>query len=172
MLSRGKLRVVGNNREDGGDSIVGGICFDDDLLVGDPVRKHRGGSESLFQSIESGTAGVGEIPDSGFPRESGERNHDGGVVVDETTIEVCEAEEGLDVFDFPRFGPLLYDFDLVFGHLKSARREDISEILDGVSVEGTFLRRGVKPMFPETSEDLVDLLLVQGQIVGVYQDIV
>ena len=36
--------------------------------------------------------------------------------MNETTVEVRETEERLDISDFPRFGPILNDLDFVLSH--------------------------------------------------------
>ena len=68
-------------------SIVGGIGFNDNRCIGNPMCKNRCCCESFLQSIESIASGIGEMPRSVLPSESGERNCDVGVVRNETTVE-------------------------------------------------------------------------------------
>ena len=58
-------------------------------------------------------------------------------------VEVGESQERLNVLDFPRFGPILDDFDLVIVHSESAWSQDIAKILDRVLVKGAFISTGI-----------------------------
>ena len=86
------------------------------------MSDHQSTSECLFISSESIPAVVGEVPQSSFPGEAGQWDDDVGVVVDESSVEIGEAEEGLDVLDFARFGPILNDLDFCGIHCKTVWR--------------------------------------------------
>jgi hypothetical protein len=43
---------VGLNRKDGAKTIIGGVSFDNDGSVVDPVGKNRGGCESGLEGFE------------------------------------------------------------------------------------------------------------------------
>jgi hypothetical protein len=60
--------------------------------------------------------------------------------MDELSVEVGKPKERLDVFHFAGYRPLLDGLDLVGSHGKAVRREDISEILHGVTVPFAFTR--------------------------------
>ena len=59
--------------------------------------------EHSFQSFKSFSSSVGEVPCGALLGESSEWYGNVGVVGDETTVEVCEAQEGLYVLNFLRF---------------------------------------------------------------------
>ena len=80
--------VRGVDGKDCTKSIVGGISFDNNRCVGNPMRKNRCCCESFLQSIESIVSGIGEMPQSVLLSESGEWNHDVGVVQNKTTVEI------------------------------------------------------------------------------------
>ena len=49
------------------------------------------------------------------------------MVVDKVTIKVSETEEGLNVFNLPRFGPFVNDLDLIFGYCQAFGLQDIAK---------------------------------------------
>ena len=55
--------------------------------------------------------------------------------MNEVLIEIGEAEEGLDVADLPRFGPILNDFDFGFIHSEAFGQEDVAEEFHHCSVK-------------------------------------
>ncbi|KIM51287.1 hypothetical protein SCLCIDRAFT_143604, partial [Scleroderma citrinum Foug A] len=116
--------------------------------------------ESLLQEVESGATVVGEFPRSVFAGKPHERNDNVGVVVDETTVEVHESEEGLNVLNFPWFWPVGNGLNFLHGHRESIGRETETEVLGGGGMELTFLRLGEEIVLSETSEDFVDMFLM------------
>jgi hypothetical protein len=78
--------------------------------------ENRSGRESIFEEVEGVTGLFGEVKGDAFVHEAGKWNDDVGIVVDESTVEVGEAEEGLDVFDLPWLGPVTDGLDLVGSH--------------------------------------------------------
>ena len=72
--------------------------------------------------------------------------------MDEMPIEVCEAEEGLDVLNLTGLRPILDGLDLLHGHNKSSRRQDISKIFYGVHMEFTLLGVGIESMSMQSSQ--------------------
>ena len=105
-----------HNREDGSESIVGGISFKDDLCIQNPMSQYQSSSEGFFECFEGVSAFGGEVPSNSFSGQTREQNHDIGVVKDESPIEVSKPEEGLNILDFAWFGPFLDGLDLVVGH--------------------------------------------------------
>jgi hypothetical protein len=92
--------------------------------------------------------------------------------MDESSVEVGEPKERLDIFHFTGYGPLLDGLDLVGSHGKAIRREDISEILHGVTVPFTFTRAWKQVVFPESPENLSNTFLMLFGGVGVHKDVV
>ena len=70
------------------------------------------------------------------------------------------------------FGPILDGLDLGRIHLQTFFQKNEAKILDGVSGEMTLVRTGIEAMFPETMEDLADMLLVFRRVIGVDEDVV
>ena len=58
-------------------------------------------------------------------------------------VEIGETQERLNVLDFPQFGPILDDFDLIIVHSESAWSQDIAKILDRVLMKGAFISTGI-----------------------------
>ncbi|KIM66587.1 hypothetical protein SCLCIDRAFT_110086, partial [Scleroderma citrinum Foug A] len=93
-----ELRIGANNGQNAGDSIVRGIGLDHKQSVRNPMNRRRTGlDKSLLQEVESRATIISEFPRSVFA---------GKPFMDETMVEVCESEEGLDVLYFPRFWPI------------------------------------------------------------------
>ena len=80
-------------------------------------------------------------------------------------IEICESEEGLHIFDFSWFRPILDDFDLVFGHSEALWRENVSEVFDGVYVEKAFVSMSVQVVLPEPLEYISNMFSVLVEVV-------
>jgi hypothetical protein len=96
-----------------------------------------------------------------------EGSGDLGVAVDELAVEVGEAKEGLNVFDFPWFQPIEDGLHFVFSHVESVGGKKVSEVFHTVPVEFAFPGIGVQAMLPESAEDFLDVLFVLGHVVGV-----
>src|SRR6266700_3626967 len=92
--------------DDAGDRIVGSICFNYDWGIGYPVSEDGGGGEGFLEQVESGAAVVSERPRYTLPGEAGQRNHNVGVLIDESPVEVCESKEGLNVLDLTGLRPV------------------------------------------------------------------
>ncbi|KAF9228949.1 hypothetical protein BS17DRAFT_690707, partial [Gyrodon lividus] len=116
--------------------------------------------------------GIVEVPGGVFPSESGEQDNNIGVVEDEATIEVGEPEEGLNVLDFPGFGPISDRLDFLWGHGQSLGGEMVAQVFDGVQVPLTFLWFGVKSVFPETPKDFLDMFFMRSHVVGINEGVV
>jgi hypothetical protein len=164
--------VSGDDRKDGSDSIVGGISLNDELSVGDPMGKDGSGGERFLQSFKGLSTVLRKVPRNAFTGEACKRNNDGGVMMNETTIEVCKTEEGLDVLDRARFGPVANDFNLVDIHLETFRRKNISEVFDGILVPLALCRICKELVQAETSENLADMFAMVGKVIGVNEDVV
>ena len=72
--------------------------------------------------------------------------------MNEPPIEVGKAKEGLNIFDLPRFQPLLDNLDFLVSHCQAEACQDTSEELNGISVPFAFICFGVGTMFPEVLE--------------------
>jgi len=74
--------------------------------------------------------------------EMGERDNNIRVVENEVSVEVGKAEEGLNVPDFLRLGPILYGLNLHLVHGESLGRENISEVFDSFRMEFALVSMG------------------------------
>ena len=92
--------------------------------------------------------------------------------MNEPPIEVGKAKEGLNVFDLPRFWPLLDNLDFLVGHCQAEVCQDISEELNGISVPFTFIHFGIETVFPKMSEQFTDVFLVLFEIVRIDEDVI
>ena len=81
------------------------------------------------------------------------------------SIEICESKEGLHIFDFSWFQPILDDFDLVFGHSEAIGRENVSEVFDGVYMEKAFVSASVQVVLPELLEYVSNMFSVLVEVV-------
>jgi hypothetical protein len=72
--------------------------------------------------LECNPAVLSELPWNSFPSKACKRNSNTGVIVNEMTVEIGEAEEGLNILDFPRLGPILDDLDFSGVHGETFRR--------------------------------------------------
>ena len=71
------------------------------------MSKDWGRSESKFKLIECISALLGEISGEAFACEPSEWDSDGRISINKSLVKVCKTEEGLDVADFARFGPIV-----------------------------------------------------------------
>ena len=99
------------------------------------MSKDWGRSESEFKLIECISALLGEIPGEAFVCEPSEWDSDGRISINKSSVKVCKTEEGLDVADFARFGPILNAFDFVISHGETLGREHVTEVFDQGCVE-------------------------------------
>src|SRR6266571_5103342 len=116
---RVEMTIFGGDGEDCREGIVRGISFDDDRSVRDPVSKYWGSGECFFEYVEGFAGLLGELIRDLFTSETSEGDHNIGVIENETSIEVGETEEGLNILDFPWLGPILYNLNLCLVHGES-----------------------------------------------------
>ena len=99
------------------------------------MSKDWGRRESEFKLIECILALLGEIPGEAFVHKPSKWDSDGRISVNKFLVEVRKTEEGLDVADFARFGPILNAFDFVISHGETLGREHVTEVFDRGCVE-------------------------------------
>ncbi|KIK20365.1 hypothetical protein PISMIDRAFT_105964, partial [Pisolithus microcarpus 441] len=81
------------------------------------------------------------------------------VVIDKATVEVGNAQEGLNVLHFTRFRPVSDGLNLILGHKES-------EVFDGLGVELTLLWFGIETVLPESAKNLTNMFFVVFYIIG------
>ena len=163
-----ELRIDANNGQNASDGIVRGVGLDHKRSVRNPMSEDRSRSEGLLQEVESRVTVIGEFPRSVFAGEPHKRNNNVGVVVDESTVEVCESKEGLDVLNFLQFWPVGNGLDFLCRHRESIGRKTETEVLGGGGMELTFLWLGKEIVLVEALEDFVDVFLMGLKVFGVY----
>src|SRR5882672_8725929 len=87
-------------------------------------------------------------------------------------VEVGETEEGLNVFDFLGFRPILDNLDLVWGHGEAFGRQHISKVFTGSDMELAFVCIGKKSVSAELSEYFPNMSFVLGNFVGIDEDVI
>ncbi|KIO07371.1 hypothetical protein M404DRAFT_136629, partial [Pisolithus tinctorius Marx 270] len=110
--------------------------------------------EGILQAEESGAALLGKVPRSTLSHEASEWNDDVGVVINESSIEICETKERLDVLHLLRLRPVTDCLNHLSGHGETRGRKNITEVLDGVGVKLTLLWLGIKTMLSKAVEYL------------------
>src|SRR5882724_3925795 len=116
-----QVTIGSRNGKDRSECIVRGISLDCDLSVWDPMGKDQSCCESLFKCFKGGMALIGEMPGVTLAGKMREQNCDFGISVNEMTVEIGKAEEGLNVLDFLWNWPILDDLDFVQGHGEAIR---------------------------------------------------
>src|SRR5882724_2377764 len=114
--NRVKIAIGSRNGKDSGECIVRGVSLDCNLSVRDPMGKDWSCGESLFKCFKSGMALIREMPWGTLAGKMREQDCDFGISIDEMTVEIGKAEEGLNVLDFSWNWPILDDLDFVRGH--------------------------------------------------------
>src|SRR5467141_2017244 len=115
---------------------------------------------------------IGKVPGGTLAGKMHKRNCDFRISINETTVEVGETKEGLNILDFPRFGPILDNLDLVWGHGEAFGRQHVSEVFAGSDVELAFVCMGKKSISTESSEYFPNMSFVLRNVVGIDEDVV
>ena len=124
--------------KDTGNCIVGGIGFDDEGRIGLIVGKNGSCCEDYFEGVERTLTLLGKVPRGILSDEPSEGNHDVGVIINESTVEVGEAQKGLDILYLSGLRPVADGLDFVLGHRQSRGCETVPEVLHRFQVELTF----------------------------------
>ncbi|KIN99891.1 hypothetical protein M404DRAFT_153794, partial [Pisolithus tinctorius Marx 270] len=101
-----------------------------------------------------------KVPRSTLSCEVSEWNDDVGVVINESSVEICKTKEGLDVSHLPWLRPVMDCLNLLSRHGETGGRKNITEVLNGVRVELTLLWLGIKTMLSKVVEYLFYMLAV------------
>ncbi|KIN96867.1 hypothetical protein M404DRAFT_162045, partial [Pisolithus tinctorius Marx 270] len=118
------------------------------------VSENGSRAEGILQAEESGVALLGKVPRSTLSHEASEWNDDVGVVINESSVEVCETKERLDVSHLPRLRPVADCLNLLSGHGETGGRKNITKVLDRVRVKLALLWLGIKAML---SKDVIEV---------------
>ncbi|KIO07406.1 hypothetical protein M404DRAFT_136896, partial [Pisolithus tinctorius Marx 270] len=110
---------------------------------------------------EGGATLLGKVPRSTLSCEVSEQNDNVRVVINELSVEICKAKEGLDVSHLPQLRPVVDCLNLLSGHGETRGRKNITEVLNGVRVELALLWLGIKTMLSKAAEYLFYMFAVQ-----------
>ncbi|KIO12030.1 hypothetical protein M404DRAFT_125113 [Pisolithus tinctorius Marx 270] len=156
-----EFTVGAGDRQNASNGIVRGVGFHCKQSIRNPVSENRSGAEGILQVEESRAALLGKVPRSTLLHEACERNDDVGVVINESSVEVCETKERLDVSHLPRLRPVVDCLNLLSGHGETRGRKNITEVLNGVRVKLALLRLGIKAMLSKVAEYLFYVFAMQ-----------
>ncbi|KIO05528.1 hypothetical protein M404DRAFT_140944, partial [Pisolithus tinctorius Marx 270] len=108
--------------------------------------------EGILQVEESRVTLLRKVPRSTLSHEVSEQNDGVGEVINESSVEICEAKEGLDVSHLLWLRPVMDCLNLLSRHGETGGRENITEVLDGVGVELTLFQLGMETMLLKAVE--------------------
>jgi hypothetical protein len=164
--------IFGGSGQNCCDSVVGSVSFNSELRIWGKFGKDRGRGERGLEGLEGRAAFRIEVPWDILPSKPIEWSSDPRIILNKSAIEVGKSQEWLDIFDFARFRPISYSFDLGRIHSDSSGSYQESQVFHGSPMELAFLSFGVKLMTSKASQDFADLLLMRFQVIGVNQDVV
>ncbi|KIO05719.1 hypothetical protein M404DRAFT_140100 [Pisolithus tinctorius Marx 270] len=118
------------------------------------MSENRGRAEGILQVEKSGVALLGKVPRSTLSCEASEQNDNVGVVINESSVEVCETKEGLDVSHLPQLRPVTDCLNLLSGHGETGRRKNVANVFDRVRVKLALLWLGIETMLSKVVEYL------------------
>src|SRR5882724_375548 len=102
--NRVQVAIGSRNGKDSGECIIRGVSLDCNLSVRDPMGKDQSCGESLFKCFKGGMALIREMPGGTLAGKTREWDRDFGISVDEMTVEIGKAEEGLMSLTFCGIG--------------------------------------------------------------------
>ena len=92
--------------------------------------------------------------------------------MNKSSVKVTKSQKRLNIFDFLGFQPVKNCFDFILRHAESVGRKDESKVFNCVFMELTFARCSIESISSESPKDFLDVSLVLGHVVRVYEDIV
>ena len=123
------IRTCGG--KDTGNCVVGGVGFDDKGRIGLIVGKDGSCREGYFEGVERTPTLLRKVPRGVLSGETREGNHNVGVIINESTVEVGEAPKGLDILYPSGLRPVADGLDFVLGHHQSRGCKTVPEVLHG-----------------------------------------
>ncbi|KIO03302.1 hypothetical protein M404DRAFT_146089 [Pisolithus tinctorius Marx 270] len=142
-------------------TIVGGISFNCKWSIRNPVSENRSRAGGILQAEESGVTLLRKAPRSTLSHEASERDNNVRVVINESSIEICKAKEGLDVSHLPWLRPVMDCLNLLSRHGETRWRENVAKVLNRVRVELALLQLGIETMLSKVAEYLFYMFMVQ-----------
>ena len=85
-----------------------------------------------------------------LPSESGKQDYCVGEIDNKMSVEICESEKGLDLFQVQRNWPITNSFCFCNIHRNACGGDHKSEEFNGMSMKKGFLRFDVKVVLPKS----------------------
>ena len=140
---RANFTIGTGGGKDASNCIVGGVSFDNKGHIGLIMGKDGSCHEGYFEGVERTPTLLRKVPRGILSGEPSEGNHDVRVIINESTVEVGEAQKGLDIL-YPLGLRLVADgLDFVLGHRQSRGCKMVPEVLHRFRVELTFFGFGI-----------------------------
>ncbi|KIN97692.1 hypothetical protein M404DRAFT_159742, partial [Pisolithus tinctorius Marx 270] len=150
-----EFTIRAGDQQNTSNGMVRGISFNCKWGIRDPVSENRSRTEGILQVEESRAALLGKVPRSTLSHEVSEQPEL------DTSVEICEAKERLDVSHLLQLRPVMDCLNLLSRHDETRGRKDITKVLDGVGVKLTLLWLGIKTMLSKAAEYLFYVFVVQ-----------
>src|SRR5882724_8105158 len=119
--NRVQVAIGSRNGKDSGECIVRGISLNCNLSVWDPMGKDRSCGESLVKCFKGRMALIREMPGGTLSGKTHKQDCDFRMSINEMTVEIGKAEEGLNILDFLWCWPILDDMNFIWGYGEAFR---------------------------------------------------
>ncbi|KIO02646.1 hypothetical protein M404DRAFT_147633 [Pisolithus tinctorius Marx 270] len=156
-----EFTIRAGDEQNTSNGIVRGVGFHCKWSIRDPVSENRSGAEGILQAEETRAALLRKVPRSTLSHLASEWNDNVGVVVNESSVEICKAKERLDVSHLLQLRPVTDCLNLLSRHGETRGRKNITKVLDRVRVKLTLLWLGIKAMLSKAVEYLFYMFMVQ-----------
>ena len=110
--------------DDAGDGKTGCVSVNADRKIGIEVFENRCGSKAAFEFFERRLTIGGPVEMLAFSKEGGDAGHNARVSFNKAAIEVCKAEEYLDLLNVGRSRPFVNGNDAIGIHGNAFGRDD------------------------------------------------
>ena len=114
----------------------------------------------------------GKLECDSFAGELGEWYNNVGIVENEATVKISEAEEGLNILYFLWLGPVLNYLNFRLVHGESLGRQDVPKVLYSLRVKLTFVGAGKEPVLAKALEHFFDMFAMIHGIIGINEGVV
>ncbi|KIO02894.1 hypothetical protein M404DRAFT_146779, partial [Pisolithus tinctorius Marx 270] len=162
-----EFTIRAGEQQNTSNGIVGGISFNCKWSVRNPMSEDRSRAEGILQAEEGRVALLRKVPRSTLSHEVSEWNDNVRVVINESSVEVCEAKEGLDVLHLLQLRPVMDCLNFLGRHGETGGRENVAEVLNRVRVELALLWLGIETMLSKVAEYLFYVFTVQPHVLQI-----
>ena len=116
------------------------------------MREYGHSGKCFLKCGKSHACLVGKLECDSFAGELGEWYNNVRIVENEVTVEISEAEEGLNILHFLQLGLILNYLNFRLVHGESLGRQNVPKVLYSLRVKLTFVGAGEEPMLVKASE--------------------